>query len=107
MTLRDRNKVSPLRNYEMNVESKADMQIYNKIELTIGSEDRRFAEFGQDILRVIQKYGDLLIGYDAEDVRADDIVVFCYDADANEAAECIKQLFGDERQKSDTSRDGF
>ncbi len=90
----------------MSVESKADIRIYNRIEFTIDGEDRRLADFGMDMLRIIQTYQDILIGYHAEDVDEDDINILCDDADADGAAKCIMQIFGIGRPESD-SRDGI
>ncbi len=85
----------------MSVESKADIRIYNAIVFTINGDDRRFADFGKDMLRMIQKYDDILIGYHAEDVDEDDINILCDDADADGATKCIKQIFGIGRPESD------
>ncbi len=86
--------------------SSTPMRIYSAIEFTINGDDRRLADFGKDMLRMIQTYDDILIGYHAEDVDGDDINILCDDADADWATACIKQIFGIGRPESD-SRDGI
>ncbi len=73
---------------------KTDNRIYNRIEFTLDSEDPRFADFGKDLLGFVEKYGDSLIGYQAEEVGGDDINVLCEDADAAQAKVYIREVFG-------------
>ena len=97
-----------------------DECIYNRVEMTIPRKDARYQEFGRDVLRLIQKYPDLLIGYDAE-IILDDILdddeswnvlkselfkgypysecgerdgYLCYDARPDEAQKCIEDVYG-------------
>jgi hypothetical protein len=65
---------------------------YNKLELTIEESDDRFTQFGRDVDELLQRYQDLIIGYDLEDLDGD--VYHCYDEGYERAEPRLREVYG-------------
>ena len=66
-------------------------KFYNKLELTIKESDERFTQFGRDVDELLQRYQDLIIGYDLEDLVGD--VYHCYDDDYDRSKPRLREVY--------------
>ena len=66
-------------------------KFYNKLELTIKESDERFTQFGRDVYEFLQRYQDLIIGYDLEDLVGD--VYHCYDDDYDRSKPRLREVY--------------
>ena len=66
-------------------------KFYNKLELTIKESDERFTQFGRDVDEFLQRYQDLIIGYDLEDLVGD--VYHCYDDDYDRSKPRLREVY--------------
>jgi hypothetical protein len=67
-------------------------KFYNKLELTIKESDERFTQFGRDVDELLQRYQDLIIGYDLEDLDGD--VYHCYDDNYERSEPRLREVYG-------------
>lgn len=67
---------------------------YNKLELTIKDDDERFLQFGKDVSELLQRYQDIIIGYDLEELTDGPSVYYCYSDDFERAEPRLKEVYG-------------
>jgi hypothetical protein len=87
--------LAPGRKVPMSSATRMQSVVYNRLEFTIPTDDARFAQFGKDLLKLIEDYSDVLIGYQAEciDETSDQPETICEDAGSDEAVSTIPEIF--------------